>query len=82
MNAHTREFVMVERLALRERVERAIESLIFMLDQLDGDPDIEADDFPEADDPAEDDDPAEMDDFREDDDPAEDDDPPGFHGHD
>lgn len=44
MNAHTREFVMVERLALRERTERAIEALIAMLDELDGDPDLEEDD--------------------------------------
>ena len=41
MNAHSREFVMVERRALRERAERTIEALIAMLDELDGDPDLE-----------------------------------------
>lgn len=41
MNAQTREFVMVERRQLRERAERAIEALIAMLDELDGDPDLE-----------------------------------------
>lgn len=41
MNTHSREFVMVERLRLRERAERTIEALIAMLDELDGDPDVE-----------------------------------------
>lgn len=41
MNAHTREFVMVERQRLRERAERTIEDLIGLLDQLDGDADAE-----------------------------------------
>lgn len=41
MNAHTREFVMVERQRLRERAERTIEDLISLLDQLDGDADAE-----------------------------------------
>ncbi len=41
MNAHSREFVMVERMRLRERAERTIEALIAMLDELDCDPDIE-----------------------------------------
>lgn len=41
MNAHTREFVMVERQRLRERAERTIEALIGLLDELDGDPDEE-----------------------------------------
>ncbi|MFT0862287.1 hypothetical protein [Ancylobacter sp. G4_0304] len=43
MNAHTREFVMVERRQLRERAERTIEALIAMLDELDLDPDLEDD---------------------------------------
>ncbi len=59
MNAHTREFVMVERQRLRERAERTIEALIVLLDELDGDPDEEdgGDDEPDSDreyDPAED----------------------------
>lgn len=41
MNTHSREFVMVERQAVRERAERTIEALIAMLDELDGDPDLE-----------------------------------------
>ncbi|GLK74662.1 hypothetical protein KHC23_23035 [Ancylobacter dichloromethanicus] len=41
MNAHTREFVMVERQRLRARAERTIEALIGLLDELDGDPDEE-----------------------------------------
>ncbi|WP_428028804.1 hypothetical protein [Ancylobacter sp.] len=41
MNAHTREFVMVERQRLRERAERTIEALIVLLDELDADPDEE-----------------------------------------
>ncbi|WP_018389738.1 hypothetical protein [Ancylobacter sp. FA202] len=45
MNAHTREFVMVERRQLRERAERTIEALIAMLDELDGEPDLEGDDL-------------------------------------
>lgn len=45
MNAHSREFVMVERRQLRERAERTIEALIAMLDELDGDPDIEGDEL-------------------------------------
>lgn len=47
MNAHPREFVMVERRQLRERAERTIEALIAMLDELDGDPDTEDDDASE-----------------------------------
>lgn len=59
MNAHTREFVMVERQRLRERAERTIEALIVLLDELDSDPDEEdgGDDEPDSDreyDPAED----------------------------
>lgn len=64
MNAHTREFVMVERQRLRERAERTIEALIVLLDELDTDPDVEMngdeldgdfDDYAlEDDDPAED----------------------------
>ncbi|WAC27509.1 hypothetical protein [Ancylobacter sp. SL191] len=59
MNAHTREFVMVERQRLRERAERTIEALIVLLDELDGDPDEEdgGDDEPDSDreyDPSED----------------------------
>lgn len=42
MNAHIRGFVMVERRHLRERAERTIEALIAMLDDLDGDTDVEA----------------------------------------
>ncbi|UOK71554.1 hypothetical protein [Ancylobacter polymorphus] len=51
MNVHTREFVMVERQRLRERAERAIEALIAMLDELEGDPDEEdgGDDEPDSD---------------------------------
>jgi hypothetical protein len=51
MSAHTREFVMVERRALRERAERTIEALIVLLDELDTDPDLEdgGDDEPDAD---------------------------------
>lgn len=41
MNAHTREFVMVEHQRLRERAERTIEALIGLLDELDGNPDEE-----------------------------------------
>lgn len=41
MTTHSREFVMVERLRLRERAERTIEALIAMLDELDSDPDLE-----------------------------------------
>ena len=47
MSAHTREFVMVERRALRERAEEAIERLVALLDELDGDVDVEVDDFAE-----------------------------------
>lgn len=47
MNAHPREFVMVERRQLRERAERTIEALIAMLDELDGDADTEDDDASE-----------------------------------
>lgn len=53
MNAHTREFVMVERQRqrLRERAERTIEALIVLLDELDADPDEEDgdDDEPDSD---------------------------------
>ncbi|WP_425106508.1 hypothetical protein [Ancylobacter sp.] len=49
MNAHTREFVMVERQRLRERAERAIEALIGLLDEMDGDPDEEDGDEAEDD---------------------------------
>jgi hypothetical protein len=45
MNAHPREFVMVERRALRERALRTIEALIVLLDELDGDPDMESDEL-------------------------------------
>ena len=38
------ELAMVERRQLREHAERTIEALIAMLDELDGDPDLEEDD--------------------------------------
>jgi len=41
MNAHIRQFTMVEEFALRQRIERVIETLLAVLDQLDPDPDIE-----------------------------------------
>lgn len=47
MNMHMREFVMVERRQLIERTERSIEALIALLDELDGDPDLEDDDVAE-----------------------------------
>lgn len=43
MNAHTRDFIMVEQGSLRERIEAAIESMVALLDQLDEDPDLEPD---------------------------------------
>ncbi len=39
---HIREFVMVERQALRQRMEAAIESLLALLDELEGDADLES----------------------------------------
>ena len=41
MNAHVRHFTMVEEGALRQRIEALIESMLSLLDQLDGDPDLE-----------------------------------------
>ncbi len=40
---HIRDFVMVEQASLRKRTEAAIEALVAMLDELDGDPDLEPD---------------------------------------
>lgn len=40
---HVREFVMVEQAALRRRMEAAIDSMLALLDELDGDPDLEPD---------------------------------------
>ncbi|MGQ3674019.1 hypothetical protein ACT6QH_00725 [Xanthobacter sp. TB0139] len=45
--SHVLEFVMVERELLRRRMEAAIEAMLVMLDELDGDPDLE----PEEDEP-------------------------------
>lgn len=39
---HIREFVMIEQAALRRRMEAAIDSMLALLDELDGDPDLEA----------------------------------------
>ena len=61
--------------AMRSLIEDVVESLLLLLDEIDGDADLEMDDHPEEDDPAEDDGDAdlEMDDHPEEDDPAEDD---------
>lgn len=39
---HIRDFVMVEQATLRRRMEAAIDSMLALLDELDGDPDLEA----------------------------------------
>ncbi|RTL97429.1 hypothetical protein EJV44_08935 [Ancylobacter aquaticus] len=40
---HVREFIMIERFALRERMEAAVESMLALLDELEGDTDREPD---------------------------------------
>lgn len=46
---HVREFVMVDQARLRERIEATIEAMIAMLDELEGDPDLEPDTHDEPD---------------------------------
>jgi hypothetical protein len=48
-----RTFEMVETTALRRRIEDTVERLLIMLDEIDGDPDLEAEE-PEHDDDVED----------------------------